>query len=479
MIAPNVSLIHCNKSKHRRWLRLLAHEMELRICTPDYDPHGILIQGKNSEKFLSLFENNPDMDIFYAPEMKHPRSLAGAFRSCCRHTCTLASETIDPKATSAATPSQALVAYGRSAPWYADYYNFPSSEASPTIAVISMGGSYQLSDLQYYWQTVCGLSVYPTVINVSIGQSLPPFTGQGPDLENTLDLEIVGAVCPHSTLLFISVPNSVFGLYQAFSTAINGTTVGGVKYQPTIITCSWGTPEASFGTSNLGSLHNLFGQGVSKGIVITVAAGDNGATDGYTSNGLPNVDFPASSPWVIAVGGTTVTSSSETVWSWNATNKWGTGSGCSTYFGLPSWQDGLVTLPTGTTPSVSYLQGKRAVPDVALSADPSHGYTIYLNGKLYITQIGGTSCATPLMAGFIGRMNLKYSQAVVYYLYQIFRNPSAYPNCYKDITVGTNDNLPNSSNVWTAGPNFDLCSGMGSINGNNIYQALQKLVSSS
>lgn len=468
---PYSSIIHCNKSGHRKYIKRIAKSLNLQVKVPYYNRRGLLIKGssKSHDAFISLFENNTDISIFH--DHNHPKTLKNAFKSHCHIGSCQETISIEITARDVVRP---MVEYGRTATWYANYYNFPKTDTTPVIAIISLGGNYQLSDLQHYWSVICGLTTYPTVINVAIGQSsIPNFTGEGPDMENTLDLEIAGGACPHAKLLFISAPNTFLGFYQAFSAAINGVTVDGVKYNPSIISCSWGAPEPTFGTANLNTYNDLFNQAASKSITILTASGDNGSTDGYTNNNLPNADFPSASPWVLAIGGTTVTSSTETVWSWNDTNKWGTGSGCSAYFNQQSWQNGLVILPTGTNPSVSYLSGKRALPDVSLSADPSNGYTIYMNGQLYIDRIGGTSAAAPLMAALFGLMNLKYPTAAAVDLYAIFKNSSQQNQCYKDITIGSNDNLPNSDLIWAAGNGFDLCSGMGSVNGTNLFEALK------
>ena len=113
------------------------------------------------------------------------------------------------------------------------------------------------------------------------------------------------------------------------------------------------------------------------GITITVAAGDNGSSDGATGN---NVDFPASSPHVLACGGTKLVGSgssitSEVVWNEQANNEGATGGGVSNVFPLPTWQaNAKVPPPSGST-------GGRGVPDVAGDADPVTGYEIRVDGQ--------------------------------------------------------------------------------------------------
>lgn len=118
------------------------------------------------------------------------------------------------------------------------------------------------------------------------------------------------------------------------------------------------------------------------------------------------------------------------------------------------------------------MKGKRITPDIALSADPSNGYTIYMGGKSYVNSIGGTSCSAPLFAGYLGLINLKYPISCCSSLYDVYGNLSKRNLCYKDIIQRTNDNVPTFANTWNAAKGFDLCSGMGSINGVTLYNAL-------
>src|SRR5581483_5705263 len=184
----------------------------------------------------------------------------------------------------------------------------------------------------------------------------------------------------------------------------------------------------------------------------------------------PTVDFPASSPYVIACGGTSLASSIETAWSWNSQQQWGCGSGASNTFPMPSWQSNVVVFPTGTTPLVSNLKGKRALPDISLNADPLSGYTIYFNGKLLLSEIGGTSCVAPLFSAFLGIVNLQYGSIPFgNYLYASYVHSSG---SFNDITSGSNDNLKKSVGVWNCGKGFDLCCGLGSFNGSKLATAL-------
>lgn len=342
----------------------------------------------------------------------------------------------------------------------AKYYNFPTGSPKINIAIISLGGSYKLSDLHHYWKNICGYSTYPKVINVPIEQdSIPHFDpNDDSNSENTLDLEIVGGICPSATLIFYSAPNTTQGFYSAVSAAINNT-----KYPSKVISISWGGPENEFDEAT--TLNTLLATAVAKGIPVCVASGDNGSGDGEV--GSLNVDFPSSSPNVVSCGGTSIPDSgNETAWIWNEENKWGGGGGISTLFPKPFYQSGVETIPETTF---------RMVPDVSLLADPLTGWIVYYNGEE--TTVGGTSCAAPAFAGYLGLIDITIpkNKCINELLYQIYTTPSK-AACYKDIIGGSNDSIPNDPNYYNCIVGYDMVTGMGSIDGTNLFNKLQSLI---
>ena len=182
-------------------------------------------------------------------------------------------------------------------------------------------------------------------------------------------------------------------------------------------------------------------------MTITVAAGDNGSSDGVT-DGSNNVDFPASSPNVLACGGTTLESSNGTITSetvWNDGSQGGaSGGGFSTSFAQPSYQSSLATNYPG--------QAGRGVPDVSGNADPDTGYNILVDGSQEV--VGGTSAVAPLWAALIALLNQQLNTRLG------FVNPAIYAlaepdNGFNDITQGNNGS-------YSAGPGWDPCTGLGS-----------------
>jgi len=337
---------------------------------------------------------------------------------------------------------------------YSKIYNYPdlSVTAAPVIAVISLGGGLYPTDASAYWTSI-GIEVanQPKIIIIPVGgtRNRPSANDGGATYENALDVQIIGANCAskNTTILFYLAVNSFNGFYDAFNSAINTpVVVNRVRLRPSVISCSWGAPEARFSSSNLTRYNKLFAAAAARGINICCASGDNGS-----SNGLPglNVDFPASSPNVIACGGTTLTSPNLVYdASTNEIGWTGSGGGISAVFARPAYQTGLGF-------------SKRASPDIAMNADPVTGIKIRVNGRLLV--FGGTSCVSPAMSAFIARTGTnKFVTPLLY-------GPTPHPNSYNDITVGYNGPTPTST-TYRAGAGYDRVTGLGSLKGKVLKQ---------
>ena len=202
-----------------------------------------------------------------------------------------------------------------------------------------------------------------------------------------------------------------------------------------------------------------------KGITICCASGDDGSSDDDPSGA--HVDFPASSPFVLGVGGTNLVASSgapptiqsETVWNELLHSEGATGGGVSDVFTKPSYQNSVNVPPSANPPH----DIGRGVPDVAAVADPVTGVVVMdIDGK-HLEQIGGTSASTPLWASLIARLNQGLNARCG------FLNPLLYgrfsTGVLRDITVGNNG-------AYSAGPGWDACTGLGSPNGDQLLNAL-------
>jgi kumamolisin len=331
-------------------------------------------------------------------------------------------------------------------------YNFPTGDGTgQTIAIIELGGGYVQADLDTYFKGLGLATPSITAVSVDSGSNQP---GGDADAEVMLDIEVSGALAPAAQLVVYFAGNTDQGFYNAISQAAHSTT------QPaTVMSISWGGPESSWSTASRNAMETALEDAAALGVTVTVAAGDNGSSDGV-SGGQPNVDFPASSPSVLACGGTELigsgsTISSEVVWNETAGNEGATGGGVSTVFALPTWQ------ATSNVPAATGGFVGRGVPDVAGNADPLTGYAVRVDGQDEV--IGGTSAVAPLWAALVARLNQQLGHSLG------AANAALYgigEKAFRDITQGNNGS-------YTAGPGWDACTGLGSPNGQALLSALQ------
>jgi hypothetical protein len=330
------------------------------------------------------------------------------------------------------------------------------------VALFELDG-YQQSDVTQYFQNY-GLAT-PNISTVPVdGFSGSP--GQGA-IEVELDMEVVGALAPHANQIVYEGPNTTQGLNDTYNQIVHDN-------KAHIVSISWGLCEAYSGAAELQTLDTIFKQGAAQGITFFSAAGDSGAYD--CGDGTLGVDSPASDPYVTGVGGTNLqlnagAYSSESVWSnpsdtQRSPNGAGGGGGASNTFAQPSWQTGS-----------GVQSGNREVPDVTADADPATGYATYCTvsnagcpSTGWIT-VGGTSAAAPLWAGSMALIDQdlqSQSKAVVGsanpMLYGLFNTQQQSP-AFHDVTSGNNLH-------YNAGPGYDMASGIGSPDVNNIANDL-------
>jgi kumamolisin len=344
-------------------------------------------------------------------------------------------------------------------------YNFPLSSCTGVgqkIGIIELGGGFRITDVTNYLTSI-GVTFTGSinVISVNGGQNLiaiPTPADPNPNAEVYLDVEIVAAIASGATINVYFAQNTPVGYYNAFNIAISDNCK--------IISTSWGAPEVFWGSSYLNAFNNLFARAISVGCTIFAAAGDNGSSDGSSGN---NVDFPASSPYVIGCGGThlpmanntdSVALANEIVW--NNSTQSATGGGVSTYFSKPLYQSNIAT---------SSSSNFRLVPDIAGCADPNTGYyvTVSTGGPAVGMVIGGTSAVSPLWAAFLALATQRLGKYIncgdlqnLLYQYPV---TIAIPKICNDIVSGNNG-------TYSAGIRYDACTGNGTPNGNNIISAL-------
>jgi kumamolisin len=322
------------------------------------------------------------------------------------------------------------------------------------VAIIELGGGYTPADLTAYFGAL-GVRPAPSVTAVSVDQGANSPTGDagGPDGEVMLDIEVVGAVAPGASIVVYFAPNTDAGFIDAVSTAAHDA-----SHKPSVISISWGGPEASWTAQSRTALDQALQAAAAMGVTVCVASGDSGSSDGVASG--DHVDFPASSPYALACGGTSLRAAggsitAETVWNDGAKGGAG-GGGVSTVFPAPAWQKGLTVTTTRGTATPLAMRG---VPDVAGDADPETGYTVRIDGT--DTVIGGTSAVAPLWAALLAIINGHRGAPVGY----IHPNLYGQPAVFRDITEGNNGD-------YAAVPGWDACTGLGSPLGTAIQTAL-------
>ncbi|NML35463.1 S53 family peptidase [Paraburkholderia antibiotica] len=347
-------------------------------------------------------------------------------------------------------------------PQLASLYQFPQGDGDgQCVGIIELGGGYNAADLKSYFASL-GVSA-PSVksIGVDQGGNRPNGDPNGPDGEVTLDIEIVGAIVPRATIAVYFTQNSDAGFLDAVSRAVHDTT-----NKPSVISISWGAPESVWTSQSMQAFNSVLQSAAALGVTICAASGDSGSSDG--SGGGDQVDFPASSPYVLACGGTSLSASGPSAGSspgpsitrevvWNDGEQGGaSGGGVSTAFAVPVWQKGL---SARSTDGGSTALSGRGVPDVAGDASPLTGYSVLIDGTQ--TVIGGTSAVAPLWAALIARINAAQGQPAGFVNAKLYKAPDV---C-NDITQGNNGS-------FAASVGWDACTGLGSPNGQKVAAAL-------
>lgn len=334
------------------------------------------------------------------------------------------------------------------------HVNRADNGAGATIA-IETAYDYLDADLTGYWSQFGvprsqNAFVIRQVVGDPVNQGLP---APGQNDETTLDVEQASSNAPGANVI---VYEGVDPLNSTFDDIYEQTTI---DPRVDVVTTSWGSCEAGADPNEVAADNDLFEQSAAEGQTRFAASGDNGSKDCGTNNppdglpGQPNpttVDFPASSPWMGAAGGTTLTLNanrsihSEIAWS-------GSGGGISGFFSLPPYQSPVQTL---------FSRQWRNAPDVALDADPNTPYALFWNGS-WLLSVGGTSAVAPNMAALYAQIDGYYQRRTGLAdtgLYNGFRKGNYPGNAWHDILAGSNGD-------YSAHSGYDDVTGVGSLNG--------------
>lgn len=361
-------------------------------------------------------------------------------------------------------------------------YQFPEGTgAGQTVGIYEMVATdpetgqpqnpgYTASDLAATVQAFGGGLSVPVPQDVPIDGQQNAGVSDG---ETVLDITVVGAVAQEAKIVVYFTGGSVPNIIHALQKMIHPGTGDPV---PTVISISygWGPDDEHIGSkSELAQIDKLFEDAATQKITVLVSSGDSGAMIDQNSD-TAQASYPASNPWVLACGGTTIGSVNGADFEeyvWNDTfggNSGASGGGISVRFGLPSYQNGFPIPKRNQTGTIG-----RGLPDVAGNASPNSGYAEILGGQP-VGPTGGTSAAAPLYAGLIVRINAVLGSPVGFInplLYSlsntVCRNVASPP--------GPASNSFGGVTGYPATPVWNACTGLGSIVGTELLKALQGL----
>ncbi len=301
--------------------------------------------------------------------------------------------------------------------------------------------------------------------------------------EAALDIEDVIGLAPLATIDVYSAPEG--SEYDDYSKIVNADT-------DQVVSISYGLCELDEDVAFTDSESAVFEQAATQGESVFAAAGDKGSTGCYGDKGTthgstPSVDDPASQPYVLGVGGTSIGATSESAWNDSSTSDGAGGGGVSATLCMPSYQDqsGIQGVISSYSVRDSADCGattgyRREVPDVSADADPATGYVPYWNGSWYYEQdpdypaqgytLGGTSAAAPLWAAVAAVVDSSPvcsdfgSESAVQAtgLYDAV-SKGVVPSAFHDVTSGDNDYTPSgySGGLYPATVGYDMASGLG------------------
>lgn len=366
----------------------------------------------------------------------------------------------------------------QSRPWFiptelATIYNFPDADASSQcIGLLEFGGGVEESDVTAYFQKL-GVPAPGIQIVAVDGVSTDPTADPDSTGEVMLDVDVAGALAGGAKVAVYFSTFDEKGLVDILSTVINDS-----ANDPAVLSVSWGWDENQpfnngilWSAAAIDHVNQSLLAVAQLGITVCVSTGDDGA-EAQVKDGHAHVNFPATSPYVLAVGGTTLHARkgangqmavTEVVW--NDGPGSGGGGGVSDITPVPSWQEGKV--PRSINPGEF---AGRAIPDVAANADPNTGYLVMNGGKFGI--VGGTSASAPLWASLITRINALTGARTGNFNALLYGSIGP-AGVLRDITSGNNDTDGLLDGQFAAGPGYDACTGWGVPDGAKLLAALK------
>jgi hypothetical protein len=355
-------------------------------------------------------------------------------------------------------------------------YDFPDGDgADQVIGILEFGGGFLLDDLRRFCQAV-NVDV-PTVVPVSVDHT-PTDLADDDAVEVMLDIEVIAGLCPKATIPVYFGHFTERGWIRILDAAVHDP-----HHNLSVLSISWGAPEEGeplWTQQGIDAVNESLQEAALRHITVCVASGDDGSDD-QVGDGLAHVDFPASSPFVLGVGGTDLRSRqgqvTERCWKdgdgLRADGGGSSGGGVSNHFARPTWQAGIDI--TSVNPGAPL---GRVVPDVAAHAQSdgqTTGYFMVFGGRA--SPNGGTSASAPLWAALVARLNAALNKRVGYVtplLYQAAQGGSVGSAGCKDITEG--DNISAAGGGYRARAGYDAVTGWGSPRGRALLAALGPLL---
>ena len=350
---------------------------------------------------------------------------------------------------------------------FADLYNFPhnTSGKGQTIGLLEFGGGFRPAQLQSYF-TSAGIKPPRIIVKeVRPGANTPqgkPGT-LNPDTEVYLDIEVAASLAPDATIVVYFGDNTVKGWLSTLQAAILDK-----RHDLSVISISWGEAEQNWSPAAMKQIDQLFQLAAHRGVTICCSSGDRGITE---CDGRPfTIAFPASSPHVLACGGTRLDvrlngSRNETVWNQWKKFRLASGGGVSDVFPLPAYQQ-RANVPLRRS---DHRSPGRGVPDVAANASSDTGYLIEADKTRM--SLGGTSAVAPLWAALIARLNEALGRRIGLLTPLLYKMNASSGGVF-DITRGYNG--ANRTRAFHARPGWDPCTGLGSPNGEELLRWLQR-----
>jgi ATP-binding cassette subfamily B protein len=396
----------------------------------------------------------------------------------------------------------------------AAHYRFPKEVdgRGQRIAVIELGGGFYESDVAAYLRllqlpqpelrviSVDGATNQPLdkatlqAIMADLNAGMPKeavakkyaeqFQDFADTIETTMDIELVAAFAPGAHIDVYFAPwDGLDGLRKALYAALGQGPDGhsSTAELPVAISVSWGSAECKLDPKILQGIDDALRLACILGVTVCCASGDYGSVDfsaGTSPNHSANADFPGTSPWALACGGTTLEleppQSSERVWnSMYSGSRMATGGGMSGVLPRPEYQRNLDTPAVGNTWRSADCPGLsgRWLPDVASSADPNRAYSIILGGEPFTGF--GTSAAAPLWTAIAAIASKVLGRRLGWlqpWLYGSQRREGFFEIADGDNRVSDDPEIP----FYSAAPGWDPCTGFGSPNVEALINALKR-----